>query len=39
MLDTSQIEQLTILAETFRGTRARPDQHHGHWDELFARVR
>jgi hypothetical protein len=39
LLDLSRIEQLAVLVDTFRGTRARPDQHHVHWDELFARVR
>jgi hypothetical protein len=39
LLDLSKIEQLEVLADTFRGTRGRPDQHHVHWDELYARVR
>jgi hypothetical protein len=39
LLDLSKIEQLAVLDETFRGTRARPDQHHAAWDELYARVR
>jgi hypothetical protein len=39
LLDLSKIEQLAILAGTFRGTRARPNQHHMEWDDLFARVR
>lgn len=39
LLDLSKIEQLAILVDTFRGTRARPNQHHVKWDDLFARVR
>ncbi|PYR89673.1 MAG: hypothetical protein DMF84_23375 [Acidobacteria bacterium] len=39
LLDTAKIDQLAVLEATFRGTRGRPDQHHIHWDELFARVR
>lgn len=38
LLDPSKIEQLTILADTFRGTREQPHQHHMQWDELFVRV-
>jgi hypothetical protein len=39
LLDLSKIEQLAILVDTFRGTRARLNQHHVKWDDLFARVR
>ena len=39
MLDLEKMEQLAVLDNTFRGTRARPNQHHVQWDELFARVR
>lgn len=39
LLDMPKIEQVTVLSDTFRGTRGRPHQHHMQWDELFARVR
>lgn len=38
LLEMSKIDQLTVLSDTFRGTRERPHQHHMRWDELFARV-
>jgi hypothetical protein len=39
LLDLAKIERVEVLEETFRGTRARPDQHHAEWDEIYARVR
>lgn len=34
----SEIEQLSILDDTFRGTRPTQSGHHVRWDELFASV-
>ncbi len=38
MFDVARMDQLVVLEETFRGSRARPGQSHKPWDLLFCRV-
>jgi hypothetical protein len=38
LLTVSKIESFVVLDEMFRGGRARSNQEHLAWDELFARV-
>jgi hypothetical protein len=38
LLDVTKISQLVVLDEVFAGSRGNPQQHHFHWDVLFARV-
>src|SRR5262249_29484981 len=37
-LDTSKIQDCIVLEDSFSGTREAADQHHHHWDVLYARV-
>ena len=37
-LEASRIGTCVVLDERFPGTRADADQHHQHWDILYARV-
>ena len=36
--DVASLADLTLLDDTFPGTRADASQHHAGWDRLFARV-
>jgi len=38
MIDVEGIRNVVRLDGSFPGSRARPDQAHKHWDEIFARV-
>lgn len=38
MLDLSKIESLTVLDDTFAGSRSLAGQDHHAWDALYARV-
>jgi predicted DNA-binding transcriptional regulator YafY len=38
LFDVARMEQLVVLDETFRGSRARPGQSHKQWEVLFCRV-
>ena len=38
LLETSKIQDCTVLEDSFKGTRESADQHHHHWDVLYARV-
>jgi|SRR5215471_5327746 len=37
-LDTAKIQDCSVLDDTFDGSRQEADQHHHHWDVLYARV-
>ena len=37
-IETSKIQDCTVLEDLFGGTRERAGQHHHHWDVLYARV-
>jgi predicted DNA-binding transcriptional regulator YafY len=37
-LEISKIEDCVVLDDTFKGSRAKAEQHHLEWDVLFARV-
>ncbi len=38
MFDLARMEQVAVLDEPFRGSRARSGQSHKQWDVLFCRV-
>jgi hypothetical protein len=38
LLDLAKIESLTVLDETFRGSRGSSQQQHHAWDAVYARV-
>jgi hypothetical protein len=38
LLEVSEIEECSVLDQTFAGSRGRSSQHHMVWDELFIRV-
>jgi hypothetical protein len=37
-LDTSKLDDLLVLEDTFAGSRQQPNQQHHDWDVLYARV-
>jgi len=39
LLDVAKIESLTVLDETFQGSRGTQQQQHHNWDVVYARVK
>lgn len=38
LFDTAKLDNCVVLKDVFAGSREAADQHHHHWDALYARV-